>query len=105
MKKHKVYLSSVAEYKLELLIQYLSDEWGEQSKQNFLSELQSSVAKIESFPYSCPKSEKFEGIFKCVVSRLTSFHYRVYNEEIEILTITDNRQDPAQLLDEIRKLR
>ncbi|MCV9388430.1 hypothetical protein [Reichenbachiella ulvae] len=56
MKKHKVYLSPVVEFKLEVLIKYLSDEWGEQTKQNFLSELQSSVAKIESFPYSCPES-------------------------------------------------
>ncbi|MEP2023931.1 MAG: type II toxin-antitoxin system RelE/ParE family toxin [Reichenbachiella sp.] len=103
MNKHKVYLSPVAEFKLESLVKYLNSEWGEKSKRKFLKELKQSISKIESFPESCPKSESFSGIYKCVVSKLTSFYYRIHANEIEILTITDNRQNPNDLLEEIRK--
>lgn len=105
MNKHQVYLSPVAEYKLESLVEYLNSEWGEKSKSKLLKELKQSIAQIESFPESCPKSESFDGIYKCVVSKLTSFYYRIHNQEIEILTITDNRQNPNELLEEIRKFR
>lgn len=102
MKKHKVYLSPVAEFKLNSLIEYLNFEWGEKSKQKFLKELTQCIAKIESFPESCPKSDAYSGIYKCVVSKLTSFYYRIKDEEIEIITLTDNRQDSDQLLEEIK---
>ncbi|WP_456461340.1 type II toxin-antitoxin system RelE/ParE family toxin [Reichenbachiella sp.] len=105
MKKYKVYLSPVAEFKLQSLTQYLNSEWGEKTKHKFLKELAQSVSKIESFPESCPKSDSFNGIYKCVVSKLTSFYYRIQNEEIEIITVTDNRQNPDELLEEIRKFR
>ncbi|WP_420580375.1 type II toxin-antitoxin system RelE/ParE family toxin [Reichenbachiella sp.] len=105
MKNYKVYLSPVAEFKLQSLTEYLNAEWGEKSKQKFLNELVQSVSKIESFPESCPKSDSFNGIFKCVVSKLTSFYYRIKNDEIEIITLTDNRQNPDELLEEIRKFR
>lgn len=105
MSKYTVYLSPVAELKLELLVEYLNTEWGESTKTKFLKELKNSISKIENFPESCPKSELYNGLHKCVVSKLTSFYYRIQNQEIEILTISDNRQNPIELLEEIRKLR
>lgn len=105
MSKYTVYLSPVVELKLEKLIEYLNMEWGHRTKNEFLKELKKSISKIENFPESCPKSELYDGIHKCVVSKLTSFYYRIHNQDIEILTVTDNRQRPDEILDEIRKFR
>ncbi len=105
MSKFTVYLSPVAEFKLDKLLDYLISEWGEQAKLNFLEELESSINKISSFPESSPKSTLLGGFYKCVVTKQTSFYYRINGDEIEILTITDNRQNPESILKEIKKIR
>ena len=45
------------------------------------------------------KSNKFQGLYKCVVTKQTTFYYRVSVElkEIEIITIFDTRQNPNKL--------
>lgn len=78
MSKYTVYLSPVAELKLEKLIEYLKAEWGDKTKSKFLKELKKSISKIENFPESCPKSDLYDGIHKRVVSKLTSFYYRIH---------------------------
>ena len=99
----KVYLSPLAEFKLDLLLQYLETEWGHKSKLDFLDKLKVSVGRISTFPKSCPESQEIPGVFKCVVTRQTSFYYRINSDAIEIITVIDNRQDPAKISDEIKK--
>ncbi|TVR39825.1 MAG: type II toxin-antitoxin system RelE/ParE family toxin, partial [Cryomorphaceae bacterium] len=43
--------------------------------------------------------------FKCVVTKQTSFYYRIINDEIEIISISDNRQDPDRIEDELKHWR
>ena len=52
----KVFLSPLAELKLELLIVYINTEWGESSKEKFLIKLKTTVDRISKFPESNPKS-------------------------------------------------
>ena len=73
----KVYLSALAELKLELLIEYLASEWGKSSKVKFLNKLETTIDRISKFPDSNPKSNELGGIYKCVVSKQTSLVYRV----------------------------
>ena len=98
-----IFLSPLAEFKLELLIEYLHSEWGDSSKTKFLKKLKSSINRISNFPESNKKSEELGGIYKCIVSRQTSIFYRIYNGEIEIITIVDNRQDPDSISQEISR--
>jgi len=44
MSKYTVYLSPVAELKLELLVEYLNTEWGESTQTKFLRELKNSIS-------------------------------------------------------------
>lgn len=99
----KVYLSPLAEFKINTLLQYLESEWGNNSKKNFLGKLQSSVKRIAAFPKSCPESQEIPGVFKCVVTRQTSFYYRIQPDSIEIITVIDNRQNPGTISEEIKK--
>ena len=100
----KVYLSPLAEQKLTKLTEYLLEAWGHKVKNNFLGELGGKIDQISAHPESCEKSLKFGGIYKCVVTKQTTFFYRVDydNDEIEIITFFDNRQNPNEL-DELLK--
>ena len=54
----KVFLSPLAELKLELLINYLVYEWGKSSKEKFLNKLGTTIDRISKFPDSNPKSNE-----------------------------------------------
>lgn len=82
----KVFLSELAENKLLKL-------------NDFFKKFTSKVMQISEQPESCPKSLVFNGIYKCVVTKQTSFYYRInFNKnEIEIITVFDSRQNPNKL--------
>ena len=63
---------------------------------NFLTKLDLKIKQISKHPYSCPESKEFGNLFKCVVTKQTTFFYRVNEEreEIEIITVFDTRRDP-----------
>lgn len=95
----EIFVSDIAEYKLKKLTEYLLEEWGYKVKKDFLIKLNEKIEQISEYPESCPKSIVFGGIYKCVVTKQTTFFYRVnYTKmEIEIITLFDTRQDPDEL--------
>ena len=93
----KVYLSELAESKLFRLSEYLMEKWNVQTRDKFIEKLTGKIEQISSQPHSCPKSEKFNGLYKCVVSKQTTLYYRIQSNEIEIITIFDTRQNPEKL--------
>jgi len=103
MSKHKAYLSPIAEYKLIKVLEYIEEEFGANSRSKFLDVFTENIRKIEMNPLSCPETE-FDGIFKNVVTKQTSFYYRIHNLEIEVVTLTDNRQDPKKIFKELKNL-
>jgi len=98
----KVFLSPLAEYKLTKLLIYLEEEWGKSSRDKFLKKLGDKTVQISSHPESNPRVEDFNEVYWCVVTSQSSFYYRILNEEIEIISITDNRQNPENIMREIR---
>ena len=98
-----VFLSPLAEFKLNLILEYLASEWGEKSKKKFLSKLEASINQISEFPESNQKTEELGGFYKCVVTKQTSLFYRITDDEIEVITVIDNRQDPKSIIEEIRR--
>ena len=101
MKKHEVFLSPLAERKLIILLDYISEQWGVNSKNKYLSKFKSAISQISTHPKSCPESLEMEGLYKCVVTKQSSFYYRIRNKEIEIITLFDNRQDQFKIFREI----
>ena len=95
----EVFISELAEYKLKKLTDYLLEEWSYKVKKDFLAKLTAKIEQISLNPESCQKSMKFGEIYKCVVTKQTTFFYRVNfaKEEIEIITLFDTRQDPNKL--------
>ncbi len=72
----KVFLSELAEDKLKELAEYLLEKWSYKVKKEFLAKLTNKIDQISSQPESCAKSIEFGGIYKCVVTKQTTFFYR-----------------------------
>ncbi len=99
----KVFLSELAESKLLKLSEYLLEEWNLKTRDKFISKLNGKIKQISNQPYSCPKSSEFKNLYKCVVTKQTTFFYRIIaqRKEIEIITIFDTRQNPDKLKKDI----
>ena len=104
MSEYKVFLSPFAEYKLEKVLDYILEEFGQGSRTKFLKEFVKHVRKIEKNPQIAPKSSLLKGIHKNVVTKQTSFYYLISGNEIHIITLTDNRQNPKKIIKELRVL-
>jgi plasmid stabilization system protein ParE len=100
----KVFLSPIAERKIQLLLDYLEQEWSRRSREDFLSILQKRLKQISKQPQSCVKSDQFPNLYKCVVTHQTTLFYRIKLNEIEVVTVIDNRQDPEKIVRELGKL-
>lgn len=98
-----VFLSELAERKLLKLSEYLLENWNLKTRDEFISKLSEKIKQISIQPDSCSKSSEFKNLYKCVVTKQTSFYYRIKwdKEEIEIITIFDTRQNPDKLKKDI----
>ena len=101
MKNHAVYLSPLAEFKLDLLLTYLVTNWGDQAKRSFLEKLQKSIDHLSKYPKCFQESEKMPGIYKCIITPQNSAYFRISDEVVEIITLIDNRQDREKIAEEI----
>jgi plasmid stabilization system protein ParE len=95
----EVFLSELAESKLLELSDYLIENWNKKTRDKFIQKLTEKIDLIALHHESCPESSDFKGLFKCVVTKQTTFYYRVHFKvnEIEIITLFDSRQDPKKL--------
>lgn len=95
----KVFLSELAESKLLKLSEYLLEKWNLKTRDKFISKLTEKIKQITLHPDSCPTSSEFDNLYKCVVTKQTTFYYRVNldKKEIEIITIFDTRQHPDKV--------
>tara|TARA_R110002124_G_C8761073_1_gene499140 strand:- start:201 stop:503 length:303 start_codon:yes stop_codon:yes gene_type:complete len=99
----KVFLSELAENKLLKLSDYILENWNLKTRDKFIEKLTEKIKQISLQPESCPKSSEFKGLYKCVVTKQTTFYYRISTElnEVEIITIFDTRQNPNKLRKDI----
>jgi len=93
----EVVFSKLAKIYLEKLLDYLESEWSVQVKHNFVLKLDKSVLNISKYPNSSPVSKKKKGVYRCVVSKQTSFYYRIKRDKIEVIVFFDNRMNPSKI--------
>lgn len=97
----KVVISKTAEKKLDILFNYLIQEWSFTVKKEFVEKLDTSINIIKNQPEIFPESKKGKGLRKCVITKQTTLYYRYNSERINIVTIFDTRQNPNNLNNEI----
>lgn len=75
----------------------LKREWSVRIKNKFLTLLETKIEQIKITPEMYEASSKRKSIRRCVIGKQTSLYYRIKKEEIEIITIQDNRANPRKL--------
>lgn len=78
------------------LLDYLTDKWGNKTIKKFNDRLQSILELISERPEIYPSSGKKKQVRRCVISRQTSLYYQVKKDKIELITLFDNRKNPAK---------
>jgi len=98
-----VRFSRLSVLKLEKLLEYLKEEWSEETKKKFLKSLNAKVESIKKNPKAFPSSILESNLRKCVVTKHTIILYEIQDDSIFIMNLNDSRQDPEKIRDEIRK--
>jgi plasmid stabilization system protein ParE len=100
---HNIRLSDLAIKKLDDLLDYLEEEWSENVAFAFEETFEERINQVLKFPESCIQSNRFYNLYLCVVTKQTSFLYRINNNEVEVITVFDNRSSFASITKEIRR--
>ena len=103
MTELEVFLSPLADYKLDRIQKSIEREFGDKAKEAFQKKLARHVRKISTFPKSCEESRDFKGLYRCVVSKQISLFYRIKSDEIEIITAVYNKDNPEEIKKEIKQ--
>ncbi len=81
---------------LKETIDYLETNWTERELRNFSAKLDHTVELISKTPELFPSSTEKLGIRKAVVEKYNNLYYRVNNENVEIISLFSNRQNPKK---------
>lgn len=94
---YKIIWTSRALSDLKNVIAYLEDNWTSREIQKFALLLDLQLKRLITNPYLFPESHRYKKIRKSVLTRQVSMYYRVVNQEIQIISLFDNRQNPKKL--------
>lgn len=94
---YKIIWTSRALSDLKNTIAYLEENWTSREIQKFALLLDLQLNRLKIYPNLFPKSHRYKKIRKSVLSRQVSMYYRVVNQEIQIISLFDNRQNPKKL--------
>lgn len=93
----EVYFTPLAQEALDFIVKYLNATWGTQIKNEFLDEIDRCIELIRKEPTLFPLFGDFPNVRRYVISAFNSLFYRIENEQIQVLTIWDNRMNPDYL--------
>lgn len=94
---YNVVWSDEASKNVDAILAYLEREWDRKTANDFLGELLKRVGLIVRQPEAFQKSESVKNARRSVLNKQITIYYRVDGQEVEILFLFDNRQDPEYL--------
>lgn len=94
---YKIIWSGEAFYYLDQIVLYLQRKWSQKEVDAFLNTLGHSLQLISQNPLLFPTTTQRSDIRKCVLSKHTSIYYTIHRDQVFIVTLFDNRQDPKKL--------
>lgn len=96
-------LSDLAGKKLDKLLDYLEEEWSLKIADNFEKLFSERLSHISKYAKSCIRSKQLFNLHFCVVTNKPHFYTGIKDDEIEVITIFDNRSSFKSITKEIRK--
>src|SRR5437868_14068504 len=94
---HKVSFSPEANSRLIEISNYLTKKWSANPAKTFSQILEHKISILKSFPYSGPAFSDKKEIRKCIITKQITLYYRILDDEIEVATLFDSRQDIDKL--------
>ncbi len=94
---YKLIWSEEAMKNLEAIIEYLENKWTKKEIKKFTKLLDKQLNVILNNPHLFAKSDNSKALRKSVLSKQTTIYYRITEDEIRIITLFDNRQNPEKL--------
>lgn len=85
-----------AEYELDQIVEYLSREWGEKVTQDYLLRVTKITNLVAESPEIGMASRVSDNIRSFLITKHATMFYAVGDDNIVILNIFDNRQDPKK---------
>jgi len=96
-------LSTLAEFKLLQLLQYLEDEWSAKSKEKFLENFRIKMKYLAQNPHASKQSNIRPDLRCFVLTKQNTLIYTIQDDSILVVTIFDTRQNPEVLRREIKE--
>ena len=90
-------ISERAEKNLNQIYKFIEFKFSHSACDKFKKRLIKVAEIISRNPQLFPASETNSQVRRCVVTKQTTLYYTIVDDEIQIITIQDTRQDPAKL--------
>ena len=94
---YKIIWSDEALFNLKSIIEYLENRWTEREIKKFVFLLDNQLRLIQINPLLFPISKISTGLRNSVLTKQVSIYYRIFENEIHLITLFDNRQNPKKL--------
>lgn len=99
----QVEFSKISVIKLELIHEYLLDEWDMRSANKFISLLNSKIEAIKKNPNRFPPSTFDNSLRRCDITRRNYFLYEIESQTIFVVNLIDSRQNPLTIKEQVQK--
>jgi len=93
----RVVWTSVAEKHYYTIIDYIFENWGIKTMNEFIDEVEKCMEIIETNPYCFEEYEINKGYRKGIIHENVSFFYSIYKDEIVVHLFWNNSQNPKKL--------
>lgn len=90
----KIFWTDHALSELKQTIEYLENNWTKRELRIFSAKLDHTIELISKSPEIFPSSLEIKGVRKAVVEKYNTLYYRINKENIEIISLFSNRQNP-----------
>ncbi len=94
---YRIIWSDEALKNLKNILDYLEQRWTERETGSFVELLEHQLMLISNNPWLFPLSDRYSDLRKSVLSFQTTIYYRITGDEIHLISLFDNRQDPEKI--------
>jgi len=92
-----IIFSDRASDELTSVLEYIENEWSLRISNVFSILFNEKIINIQSNPFLYPPFRNKKNVRRCVISKHVSLYYRIKSDEIQIITLFNNRRDPKSL--------
>lgn len=94
---YKIVWSDEALQNLQKILDYLDEIWTIREVRKFVKQLDNRLQLLEQNPFSFPVFIQSTKLRKSVLTKHISIYYQIVDQNIRLISIFDNRQNPKRI--------